>query len=113
MASQPLSRFNSRIPPALGRWGFRAEADLQRDLQVLDVAVFDAPTHRLHLEPFELTDGFRRPRHSILDGSVDTVERGSDNFDHAVGVVVTHVFFSLLRWRNFQGGAMRPRKAQR
>jgi hypothetical protein len=51
--------------------------------EVCNGAVLEVATNRLHFEPVESACGLRRSRQAVAEGRVDSVGRGSDNFDHA------------------------------
>src|SRR4029077_10421628 len=64
-----------------------AEADLQADLEVLDLALDDLATHLGHLEPVQVAQRRRRTADGIADRGVDALMRAADDFGDAVGVV--------------------------
>src|SRR5919108_6605678 len=63
------------------------EADLQPDLEVLDVAVHDVAADLGDLEPVEVAQGAARARDRVADRRVDAVRRRSDDLADGVHVV--------------------------
>src|SRR4051794_29830563 len=63
------------------------EADLETDLEVLDLAVLDLAPDLGHLEPVEVSKRLAGAVDGVADGGVDAVGRGADDLGDAVGAV--------------------------
>src|SRR4051812_48384865 len=69
------------------------EADLQRHLELVDVAVSHRPTDGLDLEPIDVTHGLARPRHAVAHRLVNALGRRADDLGQPVRrvLVLGHV----------------------
>src|SRR5882757_4967063 len=85
---------------AVGLRIFQAEADFHRHLEVRDGSVHQVAANRLHFEPVQATHCLCRSLQTAADCRVNPVGRGSDNLDHAVGVIAHRVPLSWQRLKD-------------
>src|ERR1041385_8740026 len=64
------------------------EADLERHLKMLDLAVFDMPTRPRDLEPAQIPNRLVGAFDRHPDGVVDAFFRCTDQFDHPIDMTV-------------------------
>src|SRR4030095_12668933 len=64
-----------------------AEAELQRDLIVRDAAILDVAAHLRDLEPVQVADRLAGDIDRLIDGVLDALVRGPDDFAQRIDVV--------------------------
>src|SRR5512132_3825446 len=74
-------------PAASPGWALDAEADLEDDLILADLAVFDVSPHFRHFEPGDVIEGLRRRGDGVVDRIGDAVRRRADELDLLVDAV--------------------------